>query len=72
MTDRIRFISGRDLAVGDVIYTLAGNDTIVGFRPYIGTLFPDGARIARFAHRGEMTIPDDDGIVVYVLEGGGQ
>jgi len=69
MSAEPRLISGRDLAVGDVIYVLGGRDTITGFRPYEGSLFPGCARIARFARsRLEMTVPDDELVTVYVPE----
>ena len=69
MSAEPRLIPGCDLVVGDVVYTLGGRDTITGFRPYEGTLFPEGARIARFARaRLEMTVPDDELVTVYVPE----
>lgn len=70
MTAEPRFVRGRELVIGDVIYSLGGNGTITSFREYEGGLWPEGARIARLAHGVEITIPDAELIAVYGPERG--
>lgn len=53
--------NGLDLKVGDTVELIGGDDTIVSFAPYTGTLnYGLGDhRIATFARGRQMTIPAD-------------
>jgi hypothetical protein len=60
-------VRGSDVKAGDVldVWWKPRRDTVLSLRDYgTGTLWPDGARIAAFAHGPEMTIGNDEAITL--------
>lgn len=60
---------GKNLCAGDVleVWWAPRSDTIMKLEPYIGALWPEGARVATFASGYRMTISDHEGHSVILL-----